>query len=608
MLFCCQGVFAVIHKDQIEEVRSRADIVQIVNSILPLKKSGKDYKACCPFHEEKTPSFYVVPAKGFYKCFGCGESGDVFSFLQHLQGLEFTEAVKQVAQSVGMEIKEDRGFDAVIDPFSHLYQANAFALKYFRDALWDEEEGRKARTYLEHRKINREMCDRYSLGFAPNDWKGLRTAALSHGIGDDELLEAGLLSKSDKREEPFDRFRGRITFAIESTAGKVLGFGGRLLDISGQQGAKYLNSPETPIYHKGSILYGLGIAKNSIRREQLALVVEGYLDVISLAQNGFENVVAVLGTSFTKEQAELLGRYTKKVCLLFDSDRAGLKATFRSADVLLENGVHPSISSLPSGTDPDGVVHEEGADALATYIDEAVDVLDRKLQLLNERDHFSDIEKTRKAIDRLLPTIRAVQDPALQDIYVSKVAEHTGVKRETLELELSKVDMEFPEPFVQSSPQKKYNLSQTVPSMGAEKELLFLLVKDLDMVERVGERLGPDDFTNPNYRTIFRLLLEQSDFTEILGRLDPLASSIFQDILSNSRDLSETVRERIFVDLVNRILSSKMQKKMDHIDQLIRDNEDEETLTQLLAEKIDLGQERRELGTDWSAVTRKTFK
>ena len=144
--------------------------------------------------------------------------------------------------------------------------------------------------------------------------------------------------------------------------------------------------------------------------------------------------------------------------------------------------------------------------------------------------------------------------------------------------------------------------------MGAEKELLFLLVKDLDMVERVGERLGPDDFTNPNYRTIFRLLLEQSDFTEILGRLDPLASSIFQDILSNSRDLSETVRERIFVDLVNRILSSKMQKKMDHIDQLIRDNEDEETLTQLLAEKIDLGQERRELGTDWSAVTRKTFK
>jgi DNA primase len=600
----------VIHKDQIEEVRSRADIVQIINGILPLKKSGKDYKACCPFHEEKTPSFYVVPAKGFYKCFGCGESGDVFSFLQHLQGLEFTEAVKQVAQSVGMEIKEDTRLDGEIDPFAHLYQVNSFALKYFKDSLWNEELGKQARDYLEHRKISKEMCDRYSVGFAPNGWNGLREAALNHGMNDGNLLEAGLLSKSERREEPFDRFRGRITFAIEGTSGKVLGFGGRLLDIPGQRGAKYLNSPETPIYQKGSILYGLGLAKNSIRREQVALIVEGYLDVISLAQNGFENVVAALGTGFTKEQAELLGRYTPKACLLFDSDKAGLKATFRSADVLLASGVHPSISSLPPGTDPDGVVHEEGADALATYIDGSVDVLDRKLQVLNELDYFSDIEKTRMSIDRLLPTIRAAQDPALQDIYVSKVAEYTGVKRETLESELSKIDAKTSGSVRQLNPQKHKYRSRplSVPSMGAEKELLLLLVKDVDMIERTSERIGPDDFTDPNYRAIFKLLLEQSDFTEILGRLDPSASSVFQKILSNSRELTETVREKIFVDLVNRMLSSKMQRKMDHIDELIRGNEDERTLTELLTEKTYLGRERRELGLDWSAVARKTFK
>ena len=598
----------MIHKDQIEEVRSRADIVQIVNGILPLKKSGKDYKACCPFHEEKTPSFYVVPSKGFYKCFGCGESGDVFSFLQHLQGVEFTEAVKQVAQSVGIEIKEDNRFAEEADPFAHLYQVNAFALKYFVDALWDDELGRQARAYLKDRKITREMCDRYSLGFAPNDWSGLRQAAAGHGITDDSLLEAGLLSKSEKKDEPYDRFRGRLTFAIENTSGKIVGFGGRLLDVPGERGAKYLNSPETPIYQKGSILYGLGLAKNAIRKEGVALVVEGYLDVISLAQSGFENVVAPLGTGFTEEQADLLSHYTKKVCLLFDSDNAGSRATFRSADVLLAGGVHPSISSLPPGTDPDRVVHDEGADALAGYIEEAVDVLDRKLQILNERDHFSDIEKTRMAIDRLLPTIRAAQDSALQDIYVSKVAEHTGVKRETLESELSKIDSRTAGSSSVSFTQKDSRRTQAIPSMGAEKELLILLVKDLGMIEKVGEHLGPDDFKDSCYKTIFELLLDQVDFVEILARLDPMANLVFQEILADPRELTETIRERILKDLVNRILSGQMQRKMDRIDDLIKDNQDGDKLNELLIEKTKLGSERRELGLDWSVVAKKTFK
>ena len=598
----------MIDKDQIEEVRSRADIVQIISGMLPLKKSGKDYKACCPFHEEKTPSFYVVPSKGFYKCFGCGEHGDVFSFLQRAQGLEFIEAVKQVAQSVGIEIREDKRSPEEVNPFSHLYQANAFALQYFGDALWDDKLGLQARGYLESRKISKEMCDRYSLGFAPNNWTGLREAAMDHGISDATLLEAGLLSRSDKRDDPYDRFRGRITFAIESVGGKIVGFGGSFLDLQGQRGAKYLNSPETPIYQKGSVLYGLGLAKNAIRKDDLALVVEGYLDVISLAQNGFENVVAVLGTGFTKEQAELLGRYTKKTCLLFDSDNAGLKAAFRSADVLLASGVHPSIGSLPKGMDPDGVVHKEGRDALATYIDGSVDVLDRKLQMLNERAHFSDIEKTRMAIDRLLPTIRAAQDIALQDIYVSKVAKQTGVKRETLESELAKVDPDLPRTLLKTPTQKSSERSRFSYAMGPEKELLCLLVKDEGMVERVGERLGPNDFIDSNHRAIFELLLNKVDFVEILARLDAMANLIFQEILADPREFTESVGERIFKDVVNRMLSDQMQKKMDKIDEMIRNNDDDDRLTELLIEKTKLGQERRELGLDWSAVARKTFK
>ena len=220
----------MIPDDQVEEVRARADIVEIIGEIVPLKRSGKDYKACCPFHEEKTPSFYVVPAKGFYKCFGCDESGDVFSFLMKRLGLDFVDAVKHAAQRAGVEIREVKGGHQEEDPFRHLYEANAFARMFFQDSLWDEKLGWEARAYLEHRGIDRETAERFSLGFAPDEWRALREVAAHHGIGDETLLEVGLLTQSEKSQEPYDRFRGRITFSIENVGGKVLGFGGRVLD------------------------------------------------------------------------------------------------------------------------------------------------------------------------------------------------------------------------------------------------------------------------------------------------------------------------------------------------------------------------------------------
>ncbi|MBW3534294.1 MAG: DNA primase, partial [Gemmatimonadetes bacterium] len=407
----------MIPDDQVEEVRLRADIVDVISDYVPLKKSGKDYKARCPFHEERTPSFYVVPSKGFYNCFGCGASGDVFSFLMKKGGLEFVEAVRHVAGKVGIELRETRqGDEARDDPNRPLYEVNAFARAFYAERLADPEEGRDARDYLTSRGVDDAIVERFGLGYAPDDWRALRDAAAVHGFDDDLLMEVGLLSTSEKAPEPYDRFRHRVVFPIEELGGRVVAFGARVLG-KGDKGPKYLNSPETPVYHKGDVLYGLSWARHNIRREGAVMVVEGYMDLVSLAAAGFDNVVAPLGTSMTEEQARLLGRYTKRVFLLFDSDRAGLEATFRAGDVLLAAGLSPAVVTLPPGEDPDTVVRKEGRPALQGYLEDAVDVLDRKLQILEREGYLDRIEGRRRGIDGVLSTLRAARDPALRDIY-----------------------------------------------------------------------------------------------------------------------------------------------------------------------------------------------
>ena len=596
----------MIPDDQVEEVRARADIVEIIGEIVPLKKSGKDYKACCPFHEEKTPSFYVVPAKGLYKCFGCDESGDVFSFLMKRLGLDFVDAVKHAAQRAGVEIREVKRGHQEEDPFRHLYDANAFARMFFQDSLWDEKLGREARAYLEQRGIDRDIAERFSLGFAPDEWRALREAAAHHGIGDETLLEVGLLTQSEKSQEPYDRFRGRITFSIENVGGKVLGFGGRVLD-SGREGApKYVNSPESPIYHKGDVLYGLSWAKNAIRREEAALVVEGYMDAVSLAAAGFENAVAPLGTALTPEQAALLRRYTTRVHLLFDSDSAGLKATFRAGDVLLAAGLHPSVVTLPQGEDPDTLVHKEGAEGLQWHLDQAVDVLDRKLQILEERDHFSGIERTRNAIDRLLPTLRAVQDPALRDIYVSKVSDRTGVRRETLQEELARGAPPVGSPPPARRPTPRRIVAPTVPPMGPARELLLLMTKDRDWIERVGEHLGPDDFVDLGYRGAYEALLADPGLTHAPPGLSPAATQTLEELLADPKELRQA--RRVFEESLSKIQGMALQERLDDVDRLMHNTTDPERRTELLAEKARLGEQRRELGLDWSSAARRTLK
>jgi DNA primase len=593
----------MIPDDQVEEVRLRADIVDVIGELVPLKKAGREYKACCPFHEERTPSFYVVPDKGFYKCFGCGKSGDVFSFIMERMGLDFVEAVKHVAGRSGVEVRETTRQREEDDPLRPFYEINGFARDWFREQLLDAAAGATARAYLEGRGIDAETAERFGVGYAPDEWRAFRDGAAKHGLDEDFMVELGLLGRRERDNEAYDKFRGRIIFPIEGLSGKVIAFGGRILDSGDRKDApKYLNSPESPIYHKGRNLYGMSWARHAIRREESAVVVEGYMDVVSLAAHGFENVVAPLGTAMTPEQAKLLGRYSQRIYLLFDSDAAGLKATFRAGDVLLEEGLHPAVVTLPPGEDPDSMVRGQGPDALRGHLDDAVDVLDRKLQILSERDFFASIERTREAVDRLLPTLRAAADPALRDIYVAKVADRTGVRRETLEAELRKAPSgagrSRPEPPPPPGPP-----APRVPRLGGERTLLLLMTKSADYVERAGEHLGGEDFVDPAYRAIFHALLDDPELRSPPSSMDPVAAQRLQELLDDPEELAHA--GRVFDDAVARVRVATLGRKLQELDRRIERAPEDEKLA-LTEEKARLSRERREVAPDdWTTTARR---
>ncbi|MDP2955299.1 MAG: DNA primase [Longimicrobiales bacterium] len=595
----------MIPDDAVEEVRARADIVDIIGELVPLKKAGREYKANCPFHEERTPSFYVVPDKGFYKCFGCGKSGDVFSFVMERLGLDFVEAVKHVAARSGVEVREVTRQRDEEDPHRALYELNAFARDWFRERLVDPATGGAAQAYLVGRGIDAATAERFGLGYAPDEWRGLRDAAARHGLDEGLMLEVGLLGKSERTNEPYDRFRGRIVFPIEGLSGKVIAFGGRILEGGDRKDApKYLNSPETPIYHKGNNLYGLSWARHAIRREESAVVVEGYMDVVSLAAHGFENVVAPLGTAMTPEQAKLLGRYAQRIFLLFDSDAAGLSATFRAGDILLEEGLHPAVVTLPTGEDPDSLVRGRGSEVLRKHFDDAVDVLDRKLQILDEKNYFSTIERTRSAVDRLLPTLRAAADPALRDIYVAKVADRTGVRRETLEAELRKAAAATPRgPRVETPPSPAPSALR-IPKHGAERTLLLLMTKGADYVERAGERIGAEDFVDAPHRTIFQALLEDPDLRTPPKAMDPVAAQRLQELLDDPEEVGHA--SRVFEDAVARMRVATLGRVIRELDRRIEQAPEEAQKMALMEEKSRLSRERRAMAPDdWTTTARR---
>jgi DNA primase len=590
----------------VEEVRARADLVEIVGDHVALKRAGKEFRALCPFHHEKTPSFHVVPSKGFYKCFGCGESGDAFAFLMKRAGLSFQDAVRQIAARVGVEIPEvvTRSTD---DPNRALYEAVAFAAEFYQQQLWEKSTGERARAYLVTRELTRPQAERFTLGYAPDGWRTLREAAHRHGMDDQLLLAAGLIKKSEKAEEPYDRLRDRLIFPIADLSGRWIAFGGRIVGRASEGVAKYLNSPETAIFHKGRSAYGLNWSRNAIRRENTALVVEGFMDYVSLGARGVEHVVAGLGTALTTEQALLVARYARKALLLYDSDAAGLRATFKAGDELLRAGVEPLVVTLPTGEDPDSVVRKGGAAALAPYIAKAVDVLDRKLQILAERGYFEHSDGLRTAVDGLLPTLRAAADPALKDIYVARVAQRTGVRRETLERELTNdrpfrgvvtTDRARGRPSRGGAARAERGQSPVhtrADAWASERLLLILMLRDNERIAHAAVVVEPGEFRESEYRELYQAMLVHGPLPAEPPATFDLGVSARQCLAELRADPLQIVDgDRVFDEAVAGIKSGGLRMTLDELDARMSVASSEEQ-AELYLEKQRIAEQQRQL-------------
>ena len=425
----------MIPEEIVEQIAQQADIVAIIGEHVKLKKTGSAWRGPCPFHQGTGPNFSVQPSGG-YTCFVCGEKGSVFTFMQKRLGMSFVEAVRYVGEKTGIEVPEIQRKREGPDPREPMWELQATVAEYFQQTLWEAPAGEQARAYLKDREVSRATADRFGLGYAPRDVNAMRAHLNGLGIDDARLLAAGLLVKHEDRDEPRPRFRDRLLFPILDQSGHTVGFGGRLL---GPGEPKYLNSAESEIFSKGKLLYNLANARHAIRRDDKILLVEGYFDALRLVDAGIENVVAPMGTALTDAQADLMGRYTKHAVLLYDSDGPGQKATFRAADVLLAKGIEVRVVTLPEGEDPDTYTRKHGAAGMVPLIDQAMDVFDRKVQLLQRAGWFADLQHKRRALDRLLPTIRAASDPITRDLYLARTAEAAGIAREVLLAELHSV-------------------------------------------------------------------------------------------------------------------------------------------------------------------------
>ncbi len=490
----------MIPDDVIEQVREAADLVGIIGETVELKRTGADYRGPCPFHGGTHRNFAVIPRKGMFHCFVCHESGDVYTFLMKKLGMDYPTAVREVARRVGITIPERSGPTAP-DPREPLYAAVATAADWFARQLRESPEAETARKYLESRHVTMEQAEVGGLGFGPRGTAFL-DAMKGLGLREEVLLEAGLVVKRDDGSR-IPRFRGRLLFPIHDLRSRVVAFSGRIL---GEGEPKYLNSPETPIFRKGQLLYNLHLAKHGMRKAERAILVEGQFDVLRLTLAGLEEVVAPLGTGLTDDQAALLQRHTPHVILLYDSDDPGLRATFRAGDVLLRHKLRVSVATLPEGEDPDTLVQNKGAAALDETLKDAIDILDRKIQILTRRGFFGSLPGRRRALDALLPTVRATADPVARDLYLARVAEVAGIRKGTLEDEvLGRLDTARPN--VPAAPKAAQDLGTIAP---IEKVLLLVMLSSDAWRARVLSEIDRENFSSDLYRSVFDALAENS--------------------------------------------------------------------------------------------------
>jgi DNA primase len=566
----------------LDRIQEKADIVEVISKYVQLKKVGRSYKANCPFHSEKTPSFIVSPDKQIYHCFGCGAGGNVFSFVMKYENIQFPEAVEMLAEKTGVPLPRSSFRNEEVDSLAkELYRINDAAAGFFQSCLAGNI---SARQYLVSRGIGDEAVKKFRIGYASDSWDALLEFFKKKGIEPAAAAKSGLVIANDKGGY-YDRFRNRIIFPIMDLKERTIGFGGRVMDSSLP---KYINSPETVIYSKGKNLYGLNFSKDEIKKQTYALVVEGYLDFLIPYQAGVKNIIATLGTALTVDQIKLLKRFANTVIMVYDPDEAGEAASLRNMDLFISEGVNVYVAELAYGLDPDSYIRKFGTEDFLKMVKSSKNLFDYKLNKVAKRFDMRTSHGKTAIAGEMLPTIARVGNAVLKSALTKKLAEKLGVDEESLKSELRKVK---PEQY-----EKRYTVTLTEAkkeSNSAELMLLALLLDSGGFFEKIKKDLSPDEFRDTSIREIvsslFAMKQEDTQVTpsKLISRLGGAGASA--DLVSEASGILETIvdKDRAIVDCVARVKKDNAKDRLERIQEAIRAahaGKDEQKVKSLVSE------------------------
>ncbi|MFQ5638209.1 MAG: DNA primase [bacterium] len=561
-----------IPEHKIDEVRQATDIVELVSGYVTLKKKGQNFFGLCPFHTEKTPSFSVNPDKEIFHCFGCSAGGNAYTFLMQYEGMSFPEAVKFLAQRAGIQLDFEETDETARKETETLYYINEFAARFFQEELLSTR-GKKAMDYLQNRGYKPDDIQKFGLGYAPQGWDGLIQHAKKETVELQQLVKAGLVLKKAGGGY-YDRFRDRVMFPIWNLSGRAVGFGGRIIQET-KDTPKYINSPETAVYEKGKLLYGLFQNRDEIRQQDRAIFVEGYTDLMSLVSAGIRNVAATLGTALTEHQARLIHRYTKNVILMYDNDIAGSAAALRGADILIENGLEVFVNECPEGLDPDSFVKQSGAAEVQKHIENAKKLIDYKLNLILAKTP----EQRGEAIRSVLNSISKYKDRIQRSLMVRSLSEKLEIDEKVLWSEL-KVQLHEKRRRKRPTSQEKLNvLSRPGPTsklVTAAEDLVRILIKEWNLAEFIFEHLDMDMVSEFKVYPIltylnnrFKSHSKPAD-SDLINRFNEVELSSFI-INALNDEWSEMDFQRWAIDCISAIKNEDLQKKIRSVREEMRE-------------------------------------
>ncbi len=538
----------------IEQIRDSNNIVDVISAYLPLKRSGANYKGVCPFHDDRNPSMMVSEQKQIFKCFVCGKGGNVFTFVQEYEKISFMEAVKKLAQRVGITVKETMNDKRAESKKTKLINIYRIANEYFVNNL--KEFGDDVYKYLSNRQISKELADKLELGYALDSFTGLLNQVKREDIPNEIIIESGLFKESNKGK--YDAFRNRLMFPIHSHTGQIVAFGGRQLDDQ-EMGAKYINSPTTELYTKGNELYGLFLTKYEIAKVNFAIICEGYLDFLRLYSYGFTNSVAALGTALTEKQLSLLSRYSKNIYLLYDGDDAGRKATISSGLKCIELGLNAKVISLPQGDDPDSILLKEGKD----YLDKLIEKPLPFIKYVKETTLLATENKDK--IKLLLESVSKISDIIDREMLIKNIGEEFGINENSLKSSVNQQKQVISRP--KSSSQ--FTLSEHLE----EKELFQYMLNFPEELKNICEILNSDYFFDVNYKKMFNTLTENEGFLKLFTHsqiIDFFKDESLKNIAVELVLLGEPQRD--ILHIIKDIKLRKLKNDLNVVNKLIQAN------------------------------------